>query len=802
MSGEDVLRVTHSLLRSETALAAIQALRGNPAKAAVEGLIELICSPRTAKEAVAAVAALEPCEDPIVLDALNVALDSPHASVRLAAAQDLGRRKAPQAGASLGRVLGGDDSWPVRRAALRALAAGPVSERWRVFEAATDPHWRVRHALIRVLLPWGEDDQARRQEMDERLARSGTLARVRGVLAYLHYRWTGCPPESAPPPDTPDPREVCSFWDEDAAVLARNLERAGEPGRRRALGVMPFLLGHPEERVRALAGKTLRDWGEVGQLAQVVGLLDEPRHEARESVVKLLGGLDLDRSEELVRFLLRLSGSTPAQLSWALDQIGTALPPEEEQATLTGLLQRASVQSPRVRGALARLAGRWRHPAAADWLRSLLEDQDPAVQGEALRGLNQKGGPGPSPDVLRRLLGSESAWVRAEVVSAAVRQGFAREFLEPLAADPDARVRVRLAECLAGRHEPWAGTLVARLQADPHPHVRAAALTPARAGELIHDPGRETSWHVRARAARMARVPLWRLEPAQPWRPAPPPRPLAEPRQPRQGTPSQTRPLGPDRLAVAPLGISGHYGLPVEGFVRAYEAGVNLMFWEPNYRTLTEFFGRLPASGRGAVSLLAGTFEADGARVRRDAERVLRTLQIERIAIFLLFWVRSWARVTPDVRQALERLKAEGKVAAYGLSTHSRPLAVEALEAGWDPVMVRHSAAHRGAEERVFPRAAQLGTSLITFSSTCYGRLLEPRAGQPPPGAADCYRYTLAQPGVRACLSAPATRAQLEENLTALHDPTLPEDRREYLTAFGRALHQEETTFRRLVRSL
>src|SRR5262249_38598231 len=159
-----------------------------------------------------------------------------------------------------------------------------------------------------------------------------------------------------------------------------------------------------------------------------------------------------------------------------------------------------------------------------------------------------------------------------------------------------------------------------------------------------------------------------------------------------------------------------------------------------------------------------------------------------RIPIFLLFWVQSWNRVTPDVVEALGRLKERGDVAAYGLSTHSRPLAIEALEAGWDPVMVRHSAAHRGAEEQVFTRAAERGTSLITFNNPCYGRLLEPYAALPPPSAADCYRYTLIQPVVRACLSAPATLVQLEENLAALHDPTLPEERRQHLQAFGAAL--------------
>ena len=103
------------------------------------------------------------------------------------------------------------------------------------------------------------------------------------------------------------------------------------------------------------------------------------------------------------------------------------------------------------------------------------------------------------------------------------------------------------------------------------------------------------------------------------------------------------------------------------------------------------------------------------------------------LSAFLLFWVQTWDRVTPDVREALERLREEGKVDAFGLSTHSRPLAVTALETGWNPVMVRHSAAHRGAEKEIFPRAAERGTSLISFNNLCYGRVLRTQDDRLPP---------------------------------------------------------------------
>jgi aryl-alcohol dehydrogenase-like predicted oxidoreductase len=802
MEAEDLLCVTGALLQPETALAAVRALRGSPACAAVEGLAELIYHPRTAQEAVAAIAALEPIQDPLILGALHAALNSPHSSVRLAALQDLHRRQVSGLSGSLGRVLRRDESWPVRRAALHLLATEPGPERWRVLDAATDPHWRVRHALIRVLLRWGGDEVQLQEEIDRLLTCLGTEARVRGLRAYLHYRWTGRPLETVGVLTPMDPSQSCPFWDWDAAVLLRTLEHMEDRGRRQDLHALPLLLTHPDERIRALCRKTVRAWGDVRHLATIAGLLDEPRQEGIGEIVKLLSELDDDRTEELARFLLRQSEATPAQLAWALDQVGIAFPVEEEEEIVTGLVQQAAAQPPVIRCALAGLAARWEHAVANDWLKALLADSEAAVRCEALRGLNRRPRVSLDPSTWRRLLDPEHAGLRAEVVTAAVRQGCEGELLEVLAADADVRVRVRLAECLAPREDSYARSLSARLQADAHPHVRAAALTPTRAAELVSGVVPETSWHVLATAARLARVPLWKLEPAPPWRPDPLLQHPVEPLRLRAAAPTQVRRLGPDGLAITPLGISGHYGLPVEGFVRAYEAGVNLMFWEPNYRTLTEFLGRVGPAIRDSIHILAGTFEADGARIRRDAERVLRTLRIERISTFLLFWVQSWARVTPDVRESLERLKAQGKIAAFGLSTHSRALAMEALDTGWDPVMVRHSAAHRGAEEQIFPRAAERGTSLITFSNTCYGRLLEPREGLSPPSAADCYRYALMQPGVRACLSAPATLAQLEENLAALHDPILPAERRKHLQALGERLYEEETLFRQFVRFL
>jgi aryl-alcohol dehydrogenase-like predicted oxidoreductase len=268
--------------------------------------------------------------------------------------------------------------------------------------------------------------------------------------------------------------------------------------------------------------------------------------------------------------------------------------------------------------------------------------------------------------------------------------------------------------------------------------------------------------------------------------------------------PAQPRPLGQTGLTVSPLGISGRYGLPERGFAEAIEAGVNLFFWEPSYRTQTRFWSFLPVSLKEKLVVIAGSFAATPARVRRDLEQALQALGLERLGIFLLYWVRSPGRLSEDVLDLLDRLRTAGLVQSVGLSTHLRPLAVQAIRDGWPLLMIRHSAAHRGAEDELLPLAARSGTGIITFSNLFYGRILRPAGGdreQPAPQAVDCYRYSLSQPGVHACLSAPADAKQLRHNLQVLQRPSLTAEEMSALRPFGDAAYRQHRAFSEWIRS-
>ncbi|MCC7538039.1 MAG: HEAT repeat domain-containing protein [Deltaproteobacteria bacterium] len=241
--------------------------------------------------------------------------------------------------------------------------------------------------------------------------------------------------------------------------------------------------------------------------------------------------------------------------------------------------------------------------------------------------------------------------------------------------------------------------------------------------------------------------------------------------------------LGRDGPSVRPFGISGAHGLTYDDFALARERGVDLFFWEPRHRELSRF---LRASRSSGAAVVAGTYHADQASIERDVVRTLRALKIETIDVFLAFWTRSAARIDA-VHGVLCSLRKRGLIRAAGISTHDRALACDAADRRLDVVMVRHSAAHRGAEWTVFPHCALRGVGVITFSNLCYGRMLHrtPALLSAPVTAPECYRYSLSQPGVGACVAAPRRRSELLEDLAVLDAPSMDPMRQSELRAHG-----------------
>jgi diketogulonate reductase-like aldo/keto reductase/HEAT repeat protein len=259
------------------------------------------------------------------------------------------------------------------------------------------------------------------------------------------------------------------------------------------------------------------------------------------------------------------------------------------------------------------------------------------------------------------------------------------------------------------------------------------------------------------------------------------------------------RTLGRSGISLAPIVVSGAFSLTPSSLAFAAEHGVDSYFWEPRYTNLTRFL-RQPR--RRDLQVVAGSFHADRRGLLEDLETARRRLRRDCIDLFLLFWVRSPARLGPEALATLREFVANGWIRSYGFSTHDRPIACAAIESGdWPVIMTRHSAAHRGAEQELLPMADAAGVGVLGFSALCYGRMLRSSSvfeGGPTP--VDCYRYSLAQPAIAACVSAPRRHRELEHNLALLELTSLSDDRKDALIAHGAEVYADNKRFDRLLR--
>jgi aryl-alcohol dehydrogenase-like predicted oxidoreductase len=227
--------------------------------------------------------------------------------------------------------------------------------------------------------------------------------------------------------------------------------------------------------------------------------------------------------------------------------------------------------------------------------------------------------------------------------------------------------------------------------------------------------------------------------------------------------------LGRTGIEVGRLGMAASYGVPAEAVERAFEHGVNYLYWGSLRTRAFERALKNLAQKRDRVVLVIQSYTRIASLMAWSLERALRRIGYDRADLLLLgMWNR---RVPPRILDAAHRLKERGLVRRLGVSTHRRP-SVARWAGDFDVFHVRYNAVHTGAERDVFPLiAAADRPGIVTFTSTCWRRLLDPRRvpkGDRAPSATDCYRFAMSNPAVDVCMSGPATAAQAEEALAAL----------------------------------
>jgi HEAT repeat protein/diketogulonate reductase-like aldo/keto reductase len=673
-----------------------------------------------------------------------------------------------------------------------------------------------------ILIPLlAESHEPLRREAARRLASSGEPDRLRPALVWLE-----------------DPR-VPNAPAAVARLLDRLGDRAGSLVEHALAGSRPAALAwaarwvaehpadalhervldhaeHPDRRVRVAVaeatGVLLAREGDESLCERLVDRLHDEELDVRDAAAaallfagragdRLLGQLDRISPALRARVLARLPLETIDEdrlRRWAGDGDGRV-----RAAAVAGLVERghavdvANDSDPRVRAAAI-------VPATAS---GMLDDPDPAVRRAAVRALVRRRGDANLQELAIEAQASDDAWIRAQMLTLIDGGELGDQALATLllaTRDTAASVRAAAAERLA--HVGGLADRLATLLADDRhaPELKMAAWTHRLLGSGLEpeaalaeldaalaratDPGLVE--HLRALAIALGREAVEAPLEAR----------IASPeRAPREPASVERRSLGTTGIELAPLIVSGAFGLTPGSLAFAVERGVDTFFWEPRYANLGRF---LRQRSRTDLQVVAGSFHADRAGLEADLELARRRLGRETIDVFLLFWARSPARLGGESLDVLREFQQRGWIRSFGFSTHDRTIACEAIATGdWPVVMTRHSAAHLGAELELFPRAHAAGVGVLGFSALCYGRMLRGSSVfEQGPEAVDCYRYSLAQVGVSACISAPRRHRELVENLAVFERPPLDPDLCAALRAHGREVHADNKRFDRLVR--
>ena len=331
------------------------------------------------------------------------------------------------------------------------------------------------------------------------------------------------------------------------------------------------------------------------------------------------------------------------------------------------------------------LGARTRHDDVDEAEREhLASDPDPWVRRAVLDEANAERllATDPQPSLRRAAFGLVADRRRASLLACTTDDPWLRarsamnldaQRLLVLSRDRSAAVRAAAVEALERKGD---AAIEEVLRADPSADVRIAAYTwLSRAFD--------EAAHARLRASREAESPAvrrWIDDVLGEARPA-----VTSVETPSRAKASQ-RPLGATGMELPALAVSGVGNLATDAYAEALDAGCNAFFWEPRYHAL----GRMLSRKREA-RIIAGTYHASERAIVSDVERSLRRLRRDALDVFLLFWVRSAARVDDETFGVLSRLKEQGKVRAIGFSTHHRDLACDAIRVRpWDVVMTRY----------------------------------------------------------------------------------------------------------------
>jgi len=251
--------------------------------------------------------------------------------------------------------------------------------------------------------------------------------------------------------------------------------------------------------------------------------------------------------------------------------------------------------------------------------------------------------------------------------------------------------------------------------------------------------------------------------------------------------------LGASGLEVKKMGIGADAGISAHALEWAFEHGINFFYWgSRRHPGMKKAIRKLARKQREKMVIALQTYDYTGLALERTFMRGLKALEIDYADVFIL-----GMRNGPVPQRILDKalaLKERGVAKHLCVSAHDRSAYRQHLDSKiFDLIMVRYNAAHRGAEQDVFPLLGHEGRpGVICYNSTRWGHLFDPRwmpPGERRPSPTDLYRYVLSNPNVEMVLTAPKTHEQLKQNVKTLEMGPVSEEERTWLEKIGDHVH-------------
>jgi aryl-alcohol dehydrogenase-like predicted oxidoreductase len=267
------------------------------------------------------------------------------------------------------------------------------------------------------------------------------------------------------------------------------------------------------------------------------------------------------------------------------------------------------------------------------------------------------------------------------------------------------------------------------------------------------------------------------------------------------------RPASAFGKPVCRLGLASHDGaqLTVEDVRHALDRGVNFLNWAGTEDTISRSVAGLgPRREEVVVCVQFGARTAtEAADELRSILSALGSTYVDVVTFYYVEAEEEWSEIIGPGGALAHCRSAQraGQLRRLGITTHQRPLAAKVARSGLlDLLMIRYNAAHRGAEQEIFPAATAAGMPVIAYTAQRWGALIGSTPDDPPgfaaPPAPAWYRFVLQSPAVAVVLAAPHTREELDEDLTVLDLPEpLSADEYERLAEHGQRVRRHAGRF-------